>query len=45
MRGRSNLKGKKIYNELDDLKPISDEELEELLNTPRKKYKKPKIRY
>ena len=45
MRGRSNLKGKKIYDELEELKPVSDEELEELLNVPPKKYRKPKIRY
>ncbi len=45
MRGRSNLKGKRVYDGLDDLKPVSDKELEELLNTPRKKYRKPKIRY
>ncbi len=45
MRGRSDLRGKKKFNEFDELKPISDEELEELLNAPRRKYRKPKIRY
>ncbi len=44
-RGRSGLKGKKRFAEFDDFKPLSDEEFEELLNVPRKKYRKPKIRY
>jgi len=39
------LKGKKRFPEFDDFKPLSDEEFEELLDVPRKKYRKPKIRY
>jgi len=39
------LKGRKRFDEFDDFKPLSDEEFEELLNAPRKKYRKPKIKY
>ncbi|AIY91238.1 hypothetical protein GACE_2217 [Geoglobus acetivorans] len=39
------MKGRKRYNGFDDFRPLSDEEFEELLDTPRKNYRKPKIKY